>query len=220
MTSDATQRGVATPTPGVALEAVRSWPSRSAWKWTRDAVACARHDVAVDAIVATGSAVRDVERSDDLDLVLVYREHRPSLSRPPMDVDVRQYERDDVLRLLGSGHDYLSWASRFGRPLFERDGWWSALCAEWTDRLALPSADEARARARKAERLHDEMLAVGDHDAAADLELSLLTHLARAALSDAGVYPESRPELPRQLRAVDEEPLADRLDAALTRRSG
>lgn len=215
MTNNATQRGLATSTPDGALDAVRSWPSRAAWEWTRDAVATARTDAAVDAIVATGSAVRDVERPDDLDLVLVYQGPRPALRRPPLDVDVRQYERADVPRLLSSGHDYLSWTVRFGHPLFERDGWWSALCANWNDRLALPSADEARARAQRVERLHGEMLAAGDHDAAAELEISMLTHLARASLSEAGVYPESRPELSRQLREIDEQALADRLDAVL-----
>ena len=120
--------------------------------------------------------------------------------------------------MLAAGHDYISWTVRFGRPLFERNRWWTALRSEWNDRLALPSASEARARARKTERLYKEMRAAGDHDAASELEVSLLTHLARAALSDASVYPESRPELSRQLRQIDQGPLADRLDAALDRR--
>ncbi|MCY4455198.1 MAG: hypothetical protein OXC56_02680 [Chloroflexi bacterium] len=218
MTNQLTPRGVTVPTPDSALAAVRSWPSKAAWEWTRDAVAAARRDMAVDAIVATGSAIRDVERTDDLDLVLVYRERRPTLSRPPMDVDVRQYERADVPRLLKSGHDYLAWTVRFGRPLFERDGTWAALRADWIDRVATPSADEARVRAQKMQRLRDDMLAVGDHDAAADLEISMLTHLARAALSEAGVFPLSRPELPGQLRDIGDHALADRLDQALRHR--
>lgn len=218
MTNQPTPRDATAPTLEGALDAVRSWPSRAAREWTRDAVAAAYRDAAVDAIVATGSVVRDVNHSDDLDLVLVYRERRPALRRPPMDVDVRQYERADVPRLLKSGHDYLSWTVRFGQPLFERSGWWSSLCAKWGDGIRLPSADEARVRAEQAKRLHDEMLAVGDHDAAAEMQISLLTHLARAALSEAGVFPLSRPELPGQLREIGDRPLADRLDDALGRR--
>ena len=42
----------------------------------------------------------------------------------------------------------------------------------------------------------------------------MLTHLARAALSEAGVFPYSRPELPGQLRDIGDHALADRLDAA------
>ncbi len=120
--------------------------------------------------------------------------------------------------MLAAGHDYISWTVRFGQPLFERNQWWTALQAKWKDRLALPSASEARARARKTERLYKEMLAAGDHDAASELEVSLLTHLARAVLCEASVYPESRPELSRQLRQIDHDSLADRLDAALDRR--
>ena len=218
MTNQLTPRGVTVPTSDGALATVRSWPSKAAWEWTGDAVAAARRDVAIDAIVATGSAVRDVERTDDLDLVLVYRKLRPALGRPPIDIDLRQYERADVPRLLRSGHDYLSWTVRFGRALFERDGRWTALRADWNDRLALPSADEARVRAQKVQRLRDDMLAVGDHDAAAELEISMLTHLARAALSEAGVFPYSRPELPGQLRDIGDHALADRFDRAVRRR--
>ncbi len=201
-----------------ALNAVRLWPSEAARSWTLAAVDAAGQNTAIDAIVATGSAVRDVKRSDDLDLVLVYSQDRPALPRPPLDVDLRQYDRADVPHMLEAGHDYISWTVRFGQPLFERNQWWTALRSKWIDHLALPSASEARSRARKTERLYKEMLAVGDDDAASELELSLLTHLARAVLCEASVYPESRPELSRQLRQIDQGALADRLDAALHRR--
>lgn len=218
MTNQLTPRGVTMPTQDGALAAVRSWPSRAAREWTQDAVAAARRNVAVTAIVATGSAVRDVERIDDLDLVLVYRNRRPSLPRPPIDVDLRQYERAEVPRKLRDGHEYLAWTVRFGQPLFDRDGWWAALRAEREGQLALPPAATARERANRMERLRDDMLAVGDHDAAAELEISVLTHLARAALSEAGVFPLSRPELLGQLRNIGDHTLADRLDDALRSR--
>ena len=67
---------------------------------------------------------------------------------------------------------------------------------------------------------YDEMRALGDLDAAAELNVAMLTHLARAALSDAGVFPRSRPELVDQLRSIDEGPLADRLADALAHRYG
>ncbi len=203
-----------------ALETVRSWPSATARAWTLDLVERARSDETIEAVVASGSAVREVEISDDLDLVLVYQGRRPDLTRPPIDVDLRQYERDDVPGKLARGHDYLSWTVRFGRVLFERNAWWSRLRAEWNDRLALPSASEAWKRAHRTERHLQEMLTAGDRDAAAELRVSVLTHLARAALSDAGTFPESRPELAGQLRGIGEEALADQLDEALGRRDG
>ena len=200
------------------LDAVCSWPSEAARSWTLAAIDATGHDAAIEAIVATGSAVRDAERIDDLDLLLVYRDRRPSLPRPPIDVDLRQYERAEVPRKLREGHEYLAWTVRFGQPLFDRGGWWAALRAGWEGQLALPPAATARERANRMERLRDDMLAVGDHDAAAELEISMLTHLARAALSDAGVFPLSRPELHGQLRDIGDHTLADRLDDALRSR--
>ena len=199
--------------------AVRSWPDDAARAWTVAAVKGANSNAAIEAVVATGSAVRDVQHSDDLDLVLVYRVQRPELPRPPISLDLRQYERADVSRKLEAGHDYLSWTVRYGRALFERGSYWTSLRADWDGRLCLPSVDESRERARKAERLYNELRAVGDSDAAAELQLSMLTHLCRAALSSGNVFPKSRPELASQLRSIGENELADRLASALEHRS-
>ena len=204
--------------PDERLGAVRSWPDEAAQVWTLDLVQGASRNRAIEAIIASGSAVRDVECSDDLDLVLVYREDRPGLPRPPMTIDLRQYERADVKRKLAGRHDYLSWTVRYGQVLFERDGWWTRLRAHWNSRLMLPSVAEAQERARKAERLYDQLREVGDRDAADDVRISMLTHLARAALSSARVFPKSRPELAGQLRSIGEQALADSLAEALARR--
>ncbi|MYE46351.1 MAG: hypothetical protein F4X25_06285 [Chloroflexi bacterium] len=209
----------ARPSSG-ALEAVRSWPSEAARAWTLDVVEHAATDETIEALVASGSAVREVAISDDLDLVLVYRRDRPQLPRPPIDVDLREYDEDDVPRKLAAGHDYLSWTVRFGHALFERDAWWTRLWMQWNGRLALPSSSEARKRAHKTKHQYEAMLAVGDGDAATELRVSMLTHLARAALSDCGKFPQSRPELAGQLRTIGERELADRLDEALAQRRG
>ncbi len=202
------------------LDAVRAWPSSRARQWTIEAVTFARQNASIQAIVASGSAVRDVSKTDDLDLVLVYRERRPRLPRPPIGVDLQQHEETEVPRKLQDGHDFLSWAVRFGRPIFERDQWWTRLRADWNDRLSLPSAAEARKRARRARQLHQEMQSLGDYDAATENYIAMLTHLARAALSDAGVLPRSRPELAGQLRSIGDQQQADRLDDALAHRFG
>ena len=205
--------------PALWEAAVCSWPDHEARDWTRDLVQAARQNGTVDAVVATGSAVRDVDRSDDLDLVLICHAVRPSLPKPPISVDLRCYDPADVAAGLAAGHSYLSWAVRFGRVLFERDRWWSKLWAEWNDRLLLPSAAGAIERAQRAERQRDGLAAVGDDDAAAELQLAALTHRARAALARSGVFPQSRPELAGQLHQVGEDALAERLDEALARRS-
>ena len=196
-----------------------AWPDDAALEWTRWAVERARNEAAIMTIVATGSAVRDVGSCDDLDLVLVYDSYRPALARPPASVDLRQYEQADVEPRLAEGHDYLSWTVRFGRALFERDSWWTRLRGEWNGRLSLPPVAQSLDRAGRARHYFEEMSAAGDTSAAAEFELSMLTHLGRAALSRAGVFPKSRPEMPDQLRGVGDKELADRLSDALADRS-
>jgi len=208
------------PLSDSVLDAVRSWSSGSARMWTLQAVRAARSNGAIKAIVASGSAVRDVAYSDDLDLVMVYRTQRPDLPMRPIDVDLRLYEQAEARQKLEAGDDYLSWTVRYGRALFEREAWWTRLCAEWRDRVTPPSEVEARARADKMRNLYDKMLEVGDLDAAAEIQISMLTHLARALLGGAGVFPKSRPELADQLRGIGEQALAGRLADALNHRRG
>ena len=199
--------------------AVCSWPDDAARAWVHDAVEAASKNASFGAIVATGSAVRAVDSSEDLDLVIVYRQRRPQLPRPPISIDLQQHEQTDVSLKLADGHDHLSWAVRFGRALFERDLWWTRLRAEWNGRLRLPSATEATERALRAKRLHSELEAAGDTDAAAEMRVSMLTHLGRAALSSASVFPKSRPEMADQLSDIGEEALAGRLARALALRN-
>ncbi len=201
------------------LAVINSWPSEDAWVWAEGVLRLADRCTEIETIVASGSAVRHVEHSDDLDLVLVYRASRPTLSRPPIDVDLRQYDKRGILAKLQSGHEYLFWTLRYGRVLFDRNGWWARLSVDWAQRIPLPCVAVARERASKANRLYKEMTEIGDYEAAAELRLSLLTHLARAALSGAGVFPKSRPELPGQLREIAEPVLADRLSDALVQRA-
>lgn len=208
-----------TPPQGT-LTVVRSWPSESSRTWTLAALRTVQDDPAIRAFVASGSAVRDVEQSDDLDLLMVYAIRRPSLPRPPIDVDLRLYDQTEVVRKLECAHDYLSWTVRFGRVLFERDAWWTLLSETWLEHLSLPSVQVARKRALKAHRIYEDLAAMGDNHAAAELWLSMLTNLARAALSSAGVFPKSRPELAGQLRDIGNQALADRLEHALAHRYG
>ena len=204
----------------VVLTSVRSWPSEAARKWALNAAWHWKRSTDIQAVTATGSAVRDVEHSDDLDLVIVYQTRRPELPRPPIDVDLRLYEDAEVLRKLERGHDYLSWTVRYGRVLFERERWWTRLTSDWQQRLSLPSVAEAQERADKACRIYNDLLEIGDHDAATEFIISMLTFLARGALSSAGVFPKSRPELAEQLRSIDDHGLSDRLSSAIAHRYG
>lgn len=212
------QDAVIFQTPKNCLEAVRRWPDDVARAWTLSAIDQGMTDVNLVALVATGSSVRDVEYSDDLDLVFVYQNCRPAIPRPPISIDLRGYDEAEVFQKLADGHDYLSWTVRFGQVLFERDGWWTKLRSGWNNRLSLPSATDARDRAENAECLSMELREAGDEDAADELQLSSLTHLCRAELSCAHVFPKSRPELVGQLREIGQHTLADQLADALDQR--
>jgi hypothetical protein len=130
-------------------------------------------------------------------------------------VDLRAYSTADIDEKLQSGHDMLSWAVRFGRVLFQRDGFWDRVVDSWRNRLPLPSAELARERAATACRHLMDVFRVGDEDAAHEQALSYVTHLARAELLDTGVYPASRPELAEQLRGIGRFRLAEWLERLL-----
>ena len=214
----ADQEVPALPTPTICLEAIRRWPNDESRAWTLSAIEQGISNRNLVAIVATGSSVRDVAYSDDLDLVIVYQNCLPAMPRPPISIDLRGYDEAEVTQRLAEGHDYLSWTVRFGQVLFERGSWWTSLRADWFDRLCLPSVTEANARAEKAKRLSMELREAGDEDAADELQLSSLTHISRAELSRAHVFPKSRPELVGQLHEIGQHTLAGQLSGALERR--
>lgn len=202
-----------------AVAVIRNWPDQAAKSWTLDIVERAESHVEIVAIIATGSSVRDVANSDDLDLIVVYSEQCPPLPKPPISIDLRKYRQADVREKLTDGNDYLSWTLRYGKVLFERAAWWTRLNREWNNRLPMPSSDEARERARKAEELYLELRDIGDESAAAEMQLTMLTQLARAALCDARTFPKSRPEIVGQLYEIGEKDLARRLQCALDERT-
>ena len=140
-----------------------------------------------------------------------------------MEMDVRIYAASSVENSIEEGHDMLGWAVKFGRVMFQRDDYWNGVVCRWRDRLPLPDIDSAYARASDSYRWLSEFHGVGDADAAYEHALSYLTHLARAALVERGVYPASRPELLGQLQEAFEDlpPVAGwlehLLDGQLTR---
>lgn len=202
----------------VLANAVRRWPTDAARRWVAKAVDRAVDSPNVVAIVAVGSAIRPVATSEDVDLFVIYNEHRPSFGRHPIEVDIRYYEAETIDALIRRRHDYVLWTLQFGIPVFERDHFWSGLQAAWRNRLPLPSADEAEAREARALNLLDELVQIGDDDAVLEQRIAMLTHRARAKLLRRSVFPASRPELPMQLREIGELALATQLADALKER--
>jgi hypothetical protein len=177
----------------------------------------AKKDENIMAVVAVGSAVRPSVRSFDLDLVVICRESTKIKAKPPVEIDLRAYLASQVNELIRGGNDLLGWTVKFGRVLFQRERFWDLILKTWLERLPLPSADVASQRADESYRRLSNVFELGDTDAAHEQALSYLTHLGRAKLLKRRVYPASRPEIPRQLRAVGCVRIAEWLERLIDR---
>lgn len=195
------------------------WPTVVAHTWLTEFVRKVAADENVLAVIAVGSTIRSEVESDDLDLVVLCEERKRFRYKSPIEVDIRTFVLTATEEDLSAGHPLLGWAVKFGQALFDRNGTWEKLVSTWRDRVPLPDPLLARKRADKIFKYLTAVREIGDDAAAAELHLSYLTFLARAALSEQGIYPTSRPELPGQLRTIDEVQLATRLETALRERT-
>lgn len=197
------------------LELIRRWPTSKARLWVEDYLWRASYDPKILAVVAVGSSVRDGVSSNDLDLVTIVKGSAENgLERPPIEIDLRVYSFEDLELKIVNGNDYLGWAIKFGRVLYERENFWSLLFEKLGTKIPLPSPSVARDRANVALKHATALLETGDQDAALEQIISVLTHLGRAELIEAGIYPASRPEIPAQLEKAGKSP-----EGALLRRA-
>jgi HEPN domain-containing protein len=197
------------------LAGVLRWPTGRSRDWVLALLNSATSDANILAVIAVGSAVRPGVRSSDFDMLVLCTDPSALTAPRPLEVDMRAYSSADVESQLAMGHDLLGWAVMFGRVLFQRDSFWDKLVGSWRHRLPLPSSTLARTRAAAAYRHASDLFQIGDADAAYEQAVHYLTHLARAALLENGVYPASRPELPEQLRKIGNHHLAEQLDRIL-----
>ena len=197
---------------------IRRWPTVQAREWLSSFLARARSNRNVIAVIAIGSAVRSKVQSDDLDLFVLCHDRALLTDRAPIEIDMRSADVSRVDQNIRTGRELEIWAVRYGQPLLDRDSTWRRIVNNWKDRLPLPDPSVSMERARRTQKQIKELLDIGDEDAASELTLSYLTHRSWARLAQAGVHPQSRPELPRQLRSVGESDLAATLDQALCKR--
>lgn len=198
---------------------IKRWPTTRSREWLSSFLDRVCRDPNVVAVVVVGSAIRSTVPSDDLDLVVICHDRRLLGEKAPIEVDLRSFDLDRIEDDVRKGQDLLTWSLRYGQPLYDPSGAWRDLAHRWTGRLPIPDVSVTKSRAEKARAQLEAMRAAGDDDAVIELSVSYLTHLARAALAEAGVFPASRPELPDQLRGIGQADLADRLDTALSTRS-
>lgn len=201
------------------LGLVRRWPSSNAKKWSISKLAHLALKPRTAAIIAIGSAVRSAHHSgSDVDFLVISDAPVPLDSLRPIDVDLRIFRTAEVDEKVRECDDLLGWALRFGVAIFDRNNYWAGLRAKWIDQLPFPSPELSIRRALRFEKLAQELMSIGDLDAALEQVTAMLTHRSRASLIQAGVYPASRPELPGQLREIGEHGLAQSLERALQHR--
>ncbi len=201
-----------------AGQVIRRWPTGQARTWVTSFLQEAAQSKDVIAVIALGSAVRPDVPSEDVDLLVLHTGGARLKWRAPIEVDLRGYDMSKLEHDLGLGADLATWGIMYGVALYDEDGVWERIVDRWRGRLRLPDPDVAEKRAAKALSQLRVLEEAGDDAAANELMVSYLTHLARAALSRAGVFPASRPELVDQLRSIHQGDLADSLEAALMAR--
>jgi len=195
------------------------WPSADAAAWVKRFVEHVCHAPTTVALVLIGSLARATHDPSDVDLLYVYEREPVGFSGHPMDVDIRAYENDDFRSRLARRHEVVTWALRFGRVICQRDVFWSELISSFTGELPLPSPEMSERRAERAAEIYDQLIEIGDQDAALEQRITLLTHRAWARLLRKRIHPASRPELTEQLRVAGEASLAGDLAAALRERT-
>lgn len=199
-------------------ETVRRWPSARSKAWLTAFLERVQRDPNVISVVAIGSSVRPGVVSEDIDVIVLCHDASALAEKAPIEIDLRKMNFDGVEEKVENGHDLVSWAVRFGQPLLDNSHAWEAIVRRWKSRLPLPDPNISTDRANAVRKRMEEMRDIGDENAVADLRVSYLTHRARACLAKAGVYPQSRPELPRQLRKLGESHLAEELETVLSER--
>lgn len=143
---------------------------------------------------ARGAAVRPIS---DLD-VLIVAEDVPYLGTG---IDVVAIAPCRLRERALSGDDFVQWALRFGVPLSGRS-WWLALNRELSPRVPWPDAERKFELASRRLNVIDDLVAMGDGEAAQYELRFAFSLIARGLLLDAGLFPLSRPELPDQLDSV------------------
>ena len=199
-------------------ETVRRWPSAGSKAWITAFLERVQRDPNVVSVVAIGSSIRPGVVSEDLDVIVLCHDASALAEKAPIEIDLRKMNFDGVEEKVENGNDLVSWAVRFGQPLLDNSHAWADIVRRWKSRLSLPDPEVSTERAKAVHKRMQEMHDIGDENAVADLRVSYLTHQARACLAKAGVYPQSRPELPRQLKKLGEFHLAEELEAVLLER--
>lgn len=162
------------------------------------------------AVVLTGSVARRATPClwSDVDIVAL------ELSSPdaPPAVHLMEMKVPEFEEKVRGGDDVAQWAARHGRPLYGHARW-DALVRRVLCDAPWPDYREKLAQSNRRLEVSRALLDAGDARSAQKELVYAASHLGRALLFANRVFPLSRPELPDQLRDVDEYPTARVLEA-------
>jgi predicted nucleotidyltransferase len=167
-------------------------------------------------VVLTGSYAHARETPvSDIDILVLRREPTRRV-RSPYGVHLRFEVLDDFRSRMAAGDDFAIYPVRFGALLHDGLGLWAALREEMKN-SKWPDWSSKFPQVKRRIKIAEELLAMGDLEAAAEEYLSAATRVARASLLRRHVYPMSRPQLSEQLLTVGEKDLAKDLQRLVER---
>jgi predicted nucleotidyltransferase len=157
-------------------------------------------------VVLVGSWARGTAISPFSDIDVVVIGTSPPVLAPPR-IQMMVIAPEELRRRLMIGDDFPQWALRFGVPIYGRASW-DALRATLLSVAPWPDPTKKLDQAKRKRDVAKTLLDMGDVPAAEEEARFALSHLARARLLSAHVFPLSRPELPSQVGAIGDADLA------------
>lgn len=153
------------------------------------------------AVVLAGSFARDAATAQsDLDLLII-AERDIKTPRAADRLHVQAMSERQFRERLENGDDYAAWCVRFGIPIVRAKVW--ERIVEAPDAKKWPDWRHKIDHAARRLLLASELMALGDIEAAGEELLYAVSHVARALLLKANVFPLSRPEMISQLTQTE-----------------
>jgi predicted nucleotidyltransferase len=158
------------------------------------------------AVILVGSVARNAATAQsDLDLVVV-AEEALDIERVGERLHVQSFTEVGYLERLREGDDFVAWCVRYGIPIVNSVIWDRIVNS--TEAQTWP---EWRLKIEHAARrllLANDLLLLGDEDAAAEELTYAVSHVGRSLLLKQHIFPLSRPEMIAQLANAGHAPLS------------
>lgn len=150
-------------------------------------------------VVLIGSYARQIETwRSDVDILVLLRGNSFPKLKAPFGTHLHVASQEQFVQKVDGGDDYAISAVRYGALLYDRLGFWAELRRR-LDHTVWPDWRNKIGHAKRRLALGDDLLEMGDLEAATEEYLFAATQIARAILLRNKVYPLSRPELSDQL---------------------